>query len=326
MGLRGHLIKRFITMFITLFIIVNLQFLIFQVISPIDPTRLMIAPHFTPETRQMLRRLYGLDKPILDRYFLYLTNLYTFKFGISFLSRRSVLDDILTYLPNTLYLMGLATVLQLIIGIIAGLTAVSKRGTRLDVAIVTSGLLAWAMPAFILQLSFRFVFSSWLNWFPFGMMTSYPPPIEPLNYLGDLLYHTVLPLTTLVVMGFGSWAFYARNLLVDVMTQDYILTARAKGIEERTIVRKHAFRVILPPIVTMILIFLPELLTGAIITEYIFTWPGIGWWLIRATMNADYPAVQGLFFIYSILMLAANFLADLTYGYLDPRIRVGFRR
>jgi peptide/nickel transport system permease protein len=286
----------------------------------------MLSPGFTAETREIIRRLYGLDKPLLERYFIYLRNLYTFKFGVSFLSRNPVIVDIMSYLPNSLYLLVLAMILQLTVGIVAGLTAASKRGTRLDVAIVSVGLISWSMPTFIVQLSFRFFFCDWLRLLPFGMMTSYPPPTNPLNYLSDLLYHTVLPLTTLVILGFGGWAFYSRNLVVDVMTQDYILTARAKGLKERAIVLKHAFSVVLPPIVTMILIGLPGLITGAIITEYIFTWPGIGWWLINSTLHGDYPAVQGLFFIYSILMLLANFLADLSYGYLDPRIRVSSRR
>ena len=294
--------------------------------NPIDPVRLMIGPGFTVETRNMIRRLWGLDEPLWNRYIKYLTNLFTLKFGISFLSRRPVIEDIKTYLPNTLYLLISAMTLQIIIGTIVGLTAASKRGSRLDVTIVTLGLISWAMPAFIFQLTFRFVFSSWLRWLPFGMMTSYPPPTKFFEYLSDLLFHTILPLTTLALMGFGGWAFYTRNLLIDVLTQDYILTERAKGIAEGTIVRKHAFRVILPPIVTMILMGLPGLITGAIITEYIFTWPGIGGWLINATLNSDYPAIQGLFFIYSILMLSSNLLADLIYGYLDPRIRVGVRR
>ena len=326
MGLGRYMARRFLIAFITLFVIVNVQFFIFQVVNPVDPVRLMIGPGFTPETRQMLYTLYGLDKPLFERYFIYIKNLYTFTFGISFLSRRPVIVDILSYLPNTLYLLGLAMIFRLLFGIISGLTAASKRGKRWDVTIVSIGLISWAMPAFILQLLFRFVFCSQLKWFPFGMMTSYPPPTAPLEYLKDLLYHTALPVTTMVAMGFGSWAFYTRNLLVGVLTEDYVLTARAKGIKERIIVWKHGFRVILPPIVTMIFLGLPGLITGAIITEYIFTWPGLGWWLVHSTMNADYPSVQAMFFIYSILMLLSNFLADLTYGYLDPRIRVGMRR
>lgn len=326
MTFRSYLAKRFVIMFVTLFLIVNIQFFIFQVVSPIEPVQLMISKGFTEETKQMLLRLYGLDKPLLERYFIYIINLYTFRFGVSFISRRPVIEDIMLYLPNTLYLLGLAMILQLLIGIVAGLIAASKRGTRWDVIVITLGLIAWAMPAFIMQLIFRFVFAHWLGWFPYGLMVSYPPPTDAAGYILNVLYHTVLPLTTLTLIGFGSWAFYTRNLLIDVLTHDYILTARAKGLKESIIVRKHAFRVILPPIVTMILMALPELITGALITEYIFSWPGIGWWLINATMHADYPAVQGLFFIYSILMLVSNFAADLTYGFLDPRIRVGVRK
>jgi peptide/nickel transport system permease protein len=328
MGFGSYLIKRLIIIFITLFVIVNLQFLIFQVLSPIDPARVMIPLTAPPELAKRLRELFGLNKTILERYFIYIRNLYTFEFGISFKSRNPVIKDIMTYLPNTLYLLGLALVIELIIGIIAGLTAASKRGKTLDVAIVSFGLISWAMPAFILQLLFRFTFVHWLKWFPYGgvpVPTNYFDYLS-FNYLGDLFYHTVLPLTTLVVMGFGIWAFYTRNLLVDVMTQDYILTARAKGVKERTIVSKHAFRAILPTVLTFILMSFPGLLTGSIITEVIFSWPGIGLFLIQAINVSDYPVLQAMFFIYSILMLSANFLADLLYGYLDPRIRVGFRR
>ena len=328
MGFGRYIIKRFIIIFITLFVIVNLQFLIFQVLSPIDPARVVVPLTAPPALEKRLRELYGLDKPIWERYLLYIRNLYTLKFGISFKSRNPVIKDIMTYLPNTLYLLGLALVIQLVIGTIAGLTAASKRGGTLDVTIISFGLISWAMPAFILQLLFRFTFVTWLKWFPYGGIPAPTTYFDYLsfNYLRDLFYHTALPLATLVAMGFGIWAFYTRNLLVDVMTRDYILTARAKGVKEKTVVRKHAFRVILPTVLTFILMSFPGLLTGSIITEHIFSWPGIGWFLLDAISSSDYPVVQAMFFIYSILTLSANFLADLLYGYLDPRIRVGFRR
>lgn len=310
----------------TLFIVANLQFFIFQVINPIDPVRLVIGPGFTIETRDMLRRLWGLDKPLSERYLIYLINLFTFQFGISFISRRPVIMDIIQYLPNTLILLVSAFALEVLTGIIAGLIAVMKFESKIDVLIVALGLISWALPAFIFQLTFRFVFSFWAGWFPWGGMTSIPPPTNTYEYIMDFLWHLTLPLITLVLMGFGGWAFYTRNLLVDVMAQDYIITARAKGLKERTIVINHAFRAILPPIVTMILLTIPGLITGSVITEYIFSWPGIGSWLIRAIEAGDYPTIQALFFLYSILLLLSNFVADLLYGILDPRIRVGVRR
>lgn len=326
MGFGRYLLQRTIIVFVTLFIIANIQFVLFQVLNPVDPVPFFISDEFTPEVRDVLRQLYGLDQPIWTRYFVYIKNLFTFKFGVSFVSRKWVIEDIMTYLPNTLYLLGLAFVLEIAIGTIAGLIAVEKRGTIFDIAVISIGLITWAVPTLVVQLMFRFIFSSWLRWFPFGMMTSNPPPTNPVEYAYDLLYHTILPLTSLVLTGFGIQAFYTRNLLIDIMTQDYILTARAKGVKERKIVWEHAFKVILPPIVTRVLLYFPTLIMGSIITEHIFTWPGMGKWLIDSQLRADYPVIQALFFIYAALILLVNFIADITYGYLDPRIRVGVRR
>jgi peptide/nickel transport system permease protein len=135
-----------------------------------------------------------------------------------------------------------------------------------------------------------------------------------------------MPLLALVVGGFGSWALYTRNLLLDALTQDYVVTARAKGLSERTILYRHAFRSTLPPIVTMITLSVPGIVTGAMITEWIFTIPGVGRWYLNSLMAADYPVVQAVLFIYAILVIFANLIADLLYGILDPRIRVGMRR
>ena len=157
-------------------------------------------------------------------------------------------------------------------------------------------------------------------------MSTVPPPVEPLRYMADVAWHLALPLGTLVLAGFGSWALYTRNILLDSLTQDYILTARAKGLSERTVLYKHAFRSTLPPIVTMVTLAVPGIVTGAIITEFVFSWPGIGQWYIAGLLNGDYPVVQAVLFIYTVLMVSANIVADLLSGVLDPRIRVGVRR
>jgi peptide/nickel transport system permease protein len=130
----------------------------------------------------------------------------------------------------------------------------------------------------------------------------------------------------LVVGSFGSWALYTRNLLLDALTQDYVVTARAKGLSERTVLYRHAFRSTLPPIVTMITLNVPGIVTGAMITEWIFSLPGVGRWYLNSLMAADYPVIQSVLFIYAFLVIAANLVADLLYGVLDPRIRVGVRR
>ncbi len=135
-----------------------------------------------------------------------------------------------------------------------------------------------------------------------------------------------MPILTLVVASFGSWALYTRSLLLDALTQDYIVTARAKGLSERTVLYRHAFRSTLPPIVTIIALAVPGVVGGAVITEWIFTIPGIGRWYLNSMLAADYPVVQAVLFIYAVLMVFANLVADLLYGVLDPRIRVGVRR
>jgi peptide/nickel transport system permease protein len=277
----------------------------------------------TPQEREILIHMFGLDQPILTRYEKYMLNMLTLNFGISFVSRRPVIEDIMRYLPNTLLLLGLAIVLQIIVGIPLGIRAASGRGGKVDALITTVGLISLAIPAFLFQLICRLALCHWLNLFPFGLMHSIPPPSDPLAFSLDVLYHLVLPVFTLVAVNFGYWSLYARNIVLDAFTEDYITTARAKGVSERDVTYKYAFRASLPPIITLIALTIPGIITGAVMTEYIFSWPGIGWWLLESMMSADYPAVQGLFFIYSVLTVSANFFSDILYSILDPRIRIG---
>lgn len=312
-------------MFVVLFIIVTLNFVVFQVFCPINPVEVMITPRFTEETKQSLIRMYGLDKPILTRYTKYVLNMLTLNLGVSFHSRRPVIEDVMTYLPNTLILLGLGIALAIVIGIPLGVQAASWRGTKRDALIVTLGLVSFATPAFLFQLICRVTFSRWLGWFPFGLMSSYPPPDDLLGYAYDVSYHLVLPLFTLVAIQFGYWSLYTRNILLDALTEDYILTARAKGLSERSVNYKYALTASLPPLITLVALAIPGIVTGAVMTEYIFSWPGIGWWLLDSMLRADYPAVQGLLFIYGVLTVSANFLSDILYATLDPRIRIGER-
>jgi peptide/nickel transport system permease protein len=267
--------------------------------------------------------MFGLDQPIWTRYEKYILNMLTLNLGFSFLSRRPVIEDMMIYLPNTLLLLGLAIGLSIVIGIPLGIRAASGRGGKVDALITTIGLISFAIPAFLLQLICRLIFCHWLGLFPFGLMHSIPSPADPLAFTLDVSYHLALPVFTIVAINFGYWSLYARNIILDSFTEDYITTARAKGVSERDVTYKYAFRASLPPIVTLVALSIPGIVTGAVMTEYIFSWPGIGWWLLDSMMGGDYPAVQGLLFIFSVLMLSANFFADILYAILDPRIRVG---
>lgn len=332
--MREYLIKRIVVSLIIVYIIATLQFIIFQVVSPIDPaaTYIIADPRFKKEQKDIIYERFGLNDSLPVRYYKYIRNMFTWNFGFSFKSMQPVAKEMSWRLVNTVLLLGSALVCTIMVGLPLGILAASRRGTKVDVLTIGSGMLTWGVPTFFIQLLFVLLFSYytyvWLGFslFPHGKMTSVPPPTEPLAYMADLAWHLALPLITLVVAGFGSWALYTRNILLDALTQDYIVTARAKGLSDRTVLYRHALRSSLPPIVTIVTMAVPGIVTGAIITEFVFSWPGIGNWYIESLYQADYPVVQSVIFIYTILMVVANVVADLLYGVLDPRIRVGVRR
>lgn len=332
--MRGYLVKRVVTAIITLFIIATLQFVIFQVVSPIDPTStyIMSDPRRTDEMKQKLMDSFGLLDPLHIRYLKYIRNMFTWTFGVSFKSMRPVAEEMSWRLVNTVLLLGSVLVCTIMVGVPVGILAASRRGGKIDVLATGAGIFTWGVPTFFIQLLFMLVFCYYsyvvlgFSIFPHGKMHSTPAPTAPLAFIADVGWHLLAPLITLVIAGFGSWALYTRNIMLDALTQDYIVTARAKGLSERAVLYRHAFRSSLPPIVTMVTLAIPGIVTGAMITEHIFTWPGIGHWYIESLFQGDYPVVQAVVFIYALLMVVANILADILYGVLDPRIRVGARR
>jgi len=324
--------KRAIFGIMTLFIVASLNFVIFQVLSPIDPISGLVDPNWTPAMKALVLRQFGLLEPLHVRYLKYISNMFKWNFGISFMTSAPVAEQMTPLLFNSITLLGTALIATIIIGIPLGILAASKRGTKIDVATIGAGLFTWGVPVFFIQLLFLFFFSyflyvqSGIQVFPIAGAHSVPAPQEPLAYMADYAWHYALPILTLVLAGFGSWALYTRNLLLDALTEDYVTTARAKGLSERTVLFRHAFKSTLPPIVTMITLSVPHIVTGAMITEFIFSLPGIGRWYLDAMMGGDYPVVQSVLYIYAILVILANIIADLLYGVLDPRIRVGIRR
>lgn len=266
------------------------------------------------------------------RYLTYIANMFTFRLGISFKSWRPVSDEILQRLPNTLLLLGTGLALSIIIGVPLGMLAASKRGSKIDALAIGGGLLTWSIPTFFLQLVLLLLCSYYayayfgIRLFPVRGITDLPPPEAPIEYVANVLHHLALPVLTLVLAQFGFWALNTRNIMLENLTQDFIITARAKGLKEREVVYDHAFKTSLAPIVTMVALAIPRIFLGSIITEFVFSWPGIGYWFYTSMMAGDYPAAQGLLFFFAILMIVANLLSDLLYGFLDPRIRVGIRK
>lgn len=334
MHVRDYLIKRIIVSIFILWVVASLNFVIFQVISPLSPEQTYAPPSLKvdAQTLAFLRTLYGLDDPIQVRYLKYVRNMFTFDFGVSFSSRQPVINEISIKLPATVLLLGTAMVAETLVGIPIGILAASRRGSKLDVAAIGSGLFTYGVPVYYIQILFMLFFGYYaLVWFgvqifPTGNLYTIPPSANTLVLMSDIAYHLALPIITLVVASFGAWALYTRNVLLEALTQDYITTARAKGLSERTVLYRHAFRSTLPPIVTIIALSIPGIITGAMMTEYIFQIPGIGRWYLEALTSSDYPVLQSVLFLFAILTIVCNLLADLLYGVLDPRIRVGVRR
>jgi peptide/nickel transport system permease protein len=327
--MKGYLIRKIAYAFIILYVIASINFIIFQVISPLDPVKMFARnPQISLEHQEAMARLWGLDQPLSERYVKYIINMFTLNFGISFMKQSPVIEEMLPRLRNTLMLLSLSLTFNVLVGVSIGVLAASRRGSKLDAIAMAAGLFTWGAPIFYIQLLFVFFLAnpSFVMLFPRGGMTMLPPPTDPIAYLADLAYHIALPLITLVVAQFGWWAMYTRNMMLDVLTEDYVSTARAVGLSNRKVLFGHAFRATLPPFVTMIALIIPTLLMGGILTEYIFSWPGTGQWFLFSIENADYPAAQALLFLYAILMVGGSFAVDLIYGFLDPRIRVGVRR
>jgi peptide/nickel transport system permease protein len=287
-----------------------------------------------PDTQERIRSLWNIDAPLFpDQYGRYIFNLLTWQYGVSFTTPpRPIAPEMAWRLRNTLVLLGIGLIGTIAVGLPLGVLAGSRRGKRTDVFVMGAGLLTWGLPSFFLQLLFLLFFAYYSRvWFgiqlmPFGGVMSYPPPKDPLILVVDVLQHAAGPVTTLILINFGSWALYTRNMMIDALTEDFITTARAKGLKERDVLYKHAFRSILPPIATMIAMAIPGLVTGAIITESIFNWPGIGQWYITALNSGNHPVTQAVLFNYAFLMIIANLVSDVLYGLLDPRIKVGVRR
>ena len=330
--MRKYLLKRIIIALLVLWVITSLNFVIFQILSPISPEKTILDPRFTPDVRAALRELYGLNEPILTRYLYYLKNMFTGDFGFSFQSLRPISDEMGWRLVTTVLLLGSALIATIGVGIPLGIQAASRRGSKLDIVAIGAGLFTWGVPIFFIELLFLIFFALGLRQvfgfqvFPLSHIYSPSPPTDPILFIADVAWHLSLPLLTLTVASFGFWALYTRNILLESLTQDFVMTARAKGLSERTVLYRHAFRSTLPPIVTMITLAVPGVVTGAMITEWIFQLPGIGRWYLDGLLAGDYPVVQSVLFIYAVLTIAANLIADLLYGVLDPRIRIGERR
>jgi peptide/nickel transport system permease protein len=269
----------------------------------------------------------------------YVVSMFTGNFGVSFLTQQPVMNEIVARLPNTLLLMGTSAMLAILLGIVVGAKAAAKPGSRRDLSCVSGSLFLTALPSFwigmVLLLVFGFALPQWTESL-FGFRLGLPQygtisydvwesarisPFGAFAVAGDIACHLILPMTTLAITNFGGYFLYMRNNLVDALTEDYILTARAKGCDENQVLYKHGMKNAILPMVTVIALTFGGLISGTTLIETVFTWRGLGRFIFDATIRLDFPVMQAVFMIISITAILANFVADLLYGVLDPRIK-----
>ncbi len=320
------LARRLVYLAITIFAVITLNFILFR-LMPGDPASMLIAERvLKPEMISEVKKMFGLDKPPWEQYLLYIRNLLTGYLGYSFHWRRPVTEIIMERLPNTILLLGVSTTISIILGIVLGTISAKRRGGKADIAIVVGSLVFYAVPVFWIGMMLLMLFAVYIPVFPIGGTISRPPPEDPFLYVLDKLWHMVLPMICLVLIEFGGFTLLMRSSLLEVLTEDYITTARAKGIPEKKVLYGHAFRNAVLPIVTASALSFGYIVGGATLTETVFSWAGMGRLIYEAVIQRDYPVLQGVFFIIAVTVILANFIADILYAILDPRIRYGGRR
>jgi peptide/nickel transport system permease protein len=274
-------------------------------------------PNFTEQDRLRLEHTFGLDRPLPIQYLSWLGSFVTLDWGYSFSSHQPVLALIGERLPNTIYLMGTVFVVVLLLAIPIGVLTAVRQYSVFDHVVTGTTFTFLSTPTFWLGLLLIVLFGLQLRWLPLGGMQTPGAAFD----IGDRLRHLILPVATIALVQLGSHVRYLRASMLETIGQDYMRTARAKGLAERVVVLRHALKNAAIPLVTVVALDVPELFVGALVTEQIFGWPGMGRLFWDAATRSDYPVLQGILAVSSTLIVLANLLADVMYGYLDPRIR-----
>lgn len=354
-GLRGYVAKRLVYAVILVVCALTLNFIIFELmpgeIATVFIQQRGLSPQDANRLKDEFNHNWGLDQPLYVRYGIYLKNMLTWNFGESMANRESVGVQIMARIPWTLLLIGSATVISILFGIFTGVVSAYKRGSTLDSGILISALMLGSVPVFWLGLVFIVIFGQWLHWFPYALawpsdwsLLAHPPVIysvgssivsgstsvvtnfatnSSLAYFTGILSHAFLPVFTLSIFLYGGYTLLARATMIDALTEDYIVTARAKGVSETSVLFRHALKNASLPIITAIALAFGFLFSGATITETVYSYPGLGYWILNSVLVKDFFAMQAIFFIITLMVIIANIAADFLYGIVDPRIKYG---
>ena len=291
-------------------------------LAPGDPLGQFITPNVRPEVLDRLREIYGLNKPLHEQFIGWITNYVQVwnpdAWGISVTYRRPVLELIVERVPATLLLMGTALGITALVAVPLGMLAALRQYSLADKIVTTLATIGYAMPSFVIGTFLLYVGAIWTGVFPFGgMSSSLRGNADPL----DIAWHMILPVSSLAIQSIAGWSRYVRATMLEVLHQDYIRTARAKGLPTARVNFRHALRNTLIPVVTLLGLSLPALISGAVITETIFSWPGLGFLGIAAIGQRDYPIIMAFVLMGGIAVVVGNLVADILYGVIDPRIK-----
>jgi len=312
--LAAYLSRRFAGMVIVMLMVAAIVFVIARVI-PGDPAAVMLGSNATPADVAALRMQLGLDQPLPVQFVLYIRDILSFNLGNSIFLNRPVVDAMLDRAELTSWLTGLSVAIAVLIGVPVGVLAAVRRGTMLDQAVTALSMLAASLPSFWVGLTLIEYFAVRLGWFP---VAGYG---DPGAGLGERLHHLVLPAIALGLPNSALIIRFTRTSMLDVLHEDYVRTARAKGLGPAAVVIKHAFRNALIPVLTVIGLTIATLIGGAIVTETVFGLPGVGNLIVSAVLRRDYPVIQGALLIISGLYVLINMAVDLLYAVVDPRVR-----
>jgi len=305
---------------LTFVFVLIFNFFLFRIVQK-DPIGSLFRGRNVPqETIDNLRTAFGLDEPLLTQFFYYVRETFQGNLGISYQSRQPVWDEIVAGIPETVALVGISAVLSALIGTVLGIIAAWRRNTWKDHSITSGTMLFYSMPDFWLGMLLLVAFAVVIPLFPVGGVVDAGSQATGIDRFLDQLHHIFLPALTLTLAYLGEYALIMRSSLLDVMGEDYLIVARAKGLRDRVVRRHHAVPNALLPVVTLTAINFGFVLSGAIAVEAVFSWPGLGKATADAIRGPDLPMLQGLFLLFSAAVIVFNFLADVTYGYLDPRV------
>lgn len=314
-----YVIKRGFFALVTVFVAITINFFLFRVLPGTAVSDLSRVPHASPQLRHALTVEFGLDKPKWQQYLIYLQQLAHGNMGISFTYQQPVTHLLFADLKNTIPMVTVGTVAAIVVGVATGILSAWRRGSAPDHLSTNAAIFFYAFPTQWLGLMLLIIFAGTLP--AAGMSNPFLFGAEPFwQHLADIGEHMILPAATLMLTAYGSYTLVVRSSMLETLGEDYVLTARAKGLPDRRIVRRHAFRNALLPMVTLVALDLGYIVGGALLIEVIFSWPGIGLAMYDAIGQRDYPMLQGGFLILTVAVIILNFAADLVYFRLDPRI------